>query len=167
MTDKKTLFLIGIVFLAVVLGCASQKSINSPPTANQTENSNAVIATAFKIPSDSVPAVEITRAFDDTKGDLQAAIKKWRNKRVTFHGTVYTVEKGDAGKFKVSIAGHENFFTVFCRDIPASQESLVATLKEDQTIIAITGVILGNGITGLVPGQVDHDVLAEKCKIVE
>lgn len=165
--------LVGGLLLAVVLGCTDQKNSNSAPTTNQTMNSNSAPATnqkvesTFTIPPDSVPAVEITRDFDDKRSDLKAAMRKWRSKRITFHGTVYTVEKGDSGKFKVSLTGHDNFFTVYCRDIPASQASLVARLREDQTIIAISGVILGSGITDLVPGHVDHDVIAEKCRIVE
>jgi len=111
--------------------------------------------------------VEITRDFDDKRSDLKAAIRKWRNKRTTFHGIVYTVEREDSGRFDVSLAGHDGYFTVFCEDIPASQANFVAKLREGQTIVAISGVILGNGITGLVPGRVDHDVKAEKCRIVE
>lgn len=173
MKSTRNFALVGGLLLAVVLGCADHKNSNSAQTTNQTMNSNAAPAanqkkeSTFTIPSDSVPAVEITRDFDDKRSDLQAAIRKWRNKRITYHGTVYTVEKGDSGKFKLALVGHDNFFTVYCRDIPASQASIVAKLKEDQTIIAISGVILGNGITGLVPGHVDHDVIAEKCKIVE
>lgn len=164
---------VGGLLLSVGLGCTDQKNSNSVKTTNQAVHSNSApttnqtVESKFKIPADSVPAVEITRDFDDKQNDLQAAIRKWRSKRTTFHGTVYSVEKGDSGNFKVSLVGHDNFFTVYCRDIPASQASIVAKLREDQTIIAISGVILGNGITGLVPGHVDHDVIAEKCKIVE
>lgn len=171
--STRSFALVGGLLLAVCLGCANQKNANSVKTTNQTVHSNSTSTTnqktesTLKIPPDSVPTTEITRDFDDKRSDLQAAIRKWRNKRITFHGTVYTTEKGDSGKFKVSLVGHDNFFTVYCRDIPASQASIVAKLKEDETIIAISGVILGNGITGLVPGHVDHDVIAEKCRIVE
>ncbi len=187
--------LVSGLLLLVGLACFNQRTTNSVATTNQRNNaeyatnanygintqaisatnqnanlksvSNQAAESTFRIPADSVPAVQITLDFDDKRSDLKAAVGKWRHKRVTFHGTVYTFEKGDNGKFKISLTGHDSFFTVYCRDIPASQASLVAKFKEDQTVIAITGVILGNGITGLVPGHVDHDVIAEKCKIVE
>jgi len=164
---------VGGLLLAVALGCANQKNSNSVITTNQTKNSNSAstanqtVESTFTIPPDSVPAVEITRDFDDRLGNLKVAVKKWRNKRVTFHGTVYTIERGDNGNFKVSLAGHDGMFTVFCRDIPGSQSPLVAKLIEDRTTVAISGVILGSGTTGLVPGRVDDDVMAEKCRIID
>ena len=165
---------IGLLVLAG-LGCADRNTTNRPMNANAASTPtmtpgpapSQIAEPTFKIPVGSVPATEITRDFDNSRNDLQAAIKKWRNTRVTFHGTVYTVEKEDNGKYDISLAGHDGMFTVFCDDIPASQAKLVARLKEDKTVIAINGVILGNGITGLVPGRVDHDVKAQKCKIVE
>lgn len=169
----KNLGLLCSLLLSVGLGCSNQKNSNSVATTNEGADSNSHFDTkqstnsAFKIPPESVPATDITRDFDSKHSDLKLAIKKWRNKHITFHGRVYSVERDDNGNFKISLAGHDSWFTVFCNDIPASQSDLVGNLKEDQTIIAINGVILGSGTTGLVPGRVDDDVKAERCKIVE
>lgn len=140
MKNLINLTIVGILFLAVILGCSGANKNASTSTANQSPATNAPTEKPI-----AVQAKALTKEYDDNE---LAADAKYKDKMLAVSGKVSNIAE-TMGNVTVQLEGHNIAKNVMC-SFDEAEKANVAKLKKGQQV-TLSGK--GDGMTaGLYVG---------------